>query len=429
MPGLSRHDERGASMAEGAGGGVRYQTLDIIRGVAVMGIFSVNVVAFALIDQAYLNPAMAGGTHGFDLAVWMANNVVIDGKMRSLFSMLFGASMLLVIDRAEAAGLDAASVHYRRMAVLLLFGLVHFYFIWFGDILALYAFAGMAAYFWHEASVKRLLASSAALFAASAIFFGFLTAHFVELDLAAHAPTASAAAIAEWNESVQWGAAPAGEMAAVEAIHRAGFVPRLHYMLDRHLLDPVRQLPFIGWETLALMLLGMTGYRSGFLTGEWSDRRYRKVAFLGLGLGGSLSLALSLAVWRTHFYLPWIFANFAVATPFTHVPMALGYAALIILLSRNMGPLARRIAAVGRCAFSNYLGTSLIASTIFYGWGFAQFGLWSRAEAWLLVPVFWLLMLAWSKPWLDHYRYGPFEWAWRSLSRGAWQPMRKPIVA
>jgi uncharacterized protein len=105
--------------------------------------------------------------------------------------------------------------------------------------------------------------------------------------------------------------------------------------------------------------------------------------------------------------------------------MALGYAALIILASRRQGWLAQRIAAAGRCAFTNYLGTSLISTFVFYGWGLGLYGSVSRWQAWLLVPLVWLAMLAWSKPWLERFNYGPFEWAWRSLSRGALQPMRK----
>jgi len=87
--------------------------------------------------------------------------------------------------------------------------------------------------------------------------------------------------------------------------------------------------------------------------------------------------------------------------------------------------LRARFAAVGRAAFTNYLGTSLIGTAVFYGWGLELYGQVSRAEAWLLVPLVWMLMLLWSKPWLDRFNYGPFEWLWRSLSRGKLQPMRK----
>ena len=107
------------------------------------------------------------------------------------------------------------------------------------------------------------------------------------------------------------------------------------------------------------------------------------------------------------------------------IAMAFGYAALFILLARRMGPVARRFAAVGRAAFTNYLGTSLLMTFVFYGWGFGLYGDLTRAQAWLFVPLVWLIMLAWSKPWLDRFNYGPFEWAWRSLARGKPQPMRK----
>ena len=114
----------------------------------------------------------------------------------------------------------------------------------------------------------------------------------------------------------------------------------------------------------------------------------------------------------------------AAMLPF-RLAMAFGYAALIILIFRRSSHIRARFAAVGRAAFTNYLGTSLVATTVFYGWGFGLYGQLSRAHAWLLVPIVWLLMLLWSKPWLDRFNYGPFEWAWRSLSRGSLQAMRK----
>ncbi|HEU4876665.1 MAG TPA: DUF418 domain-containing protein, partial [Sphingomicrobium sp.] len=105
---------------------------------------------------------------------------------------------------------------------------------------------------------------------------------------------------------------------------------------------------------------------------------------------------------------------------------ALGYVALAMLLIRPGGWLTERIAAVGRAAFTNYLGTSIIVTAIFYGWGLGLFASVSRAALYWVAPLVWAIMLAWSKPWLDHFHYGPFEWAWRSLSRLRVQPMRRP---
>src|SRR5262245_8927311 len=180
----------------------RIVTLDIIRGVAVMGIFSVNVIAFAMIESAYFNPASYGGNHGPNLALWATNMVLIDGKMRTLFSMLFGASMLLVIENAEAAGRSGWWTHFRRMVVLLGFGLIHYYFIWFGDILTLYATSGLIAFLFRGRSVKTLVVVGCVLLLANMILFGTFLYGQYQADLAAHAPGASAMAIKEWNDGI-----------------------------------------------------------------------------------------------------------------------------------------------------------------------------------------------------------------------------------
>ena len=166
----------------------RILSLDVIRGVAVMGIFSVNVIAFAMIEAAYFNPAAYGGHSGADLAVWAANMVVIDGKMRTLFSMLFGASMLLVIERAEAAGRSGWSTHFRRMAVLFGFGLLHYYFIWYGDILTLYAVSGLVAYRFRNMDSTSLVALGAAFVLGQMVMMGFALSQQHQVDVAAHAP-------------------------------------------------------------------------------------------------------------------------------------------------------------------------------------------------------------------------------------------------
>ena len=405
--------------------GRRIVTLDIIRGIAVMGIFSVNVVAFALIFPAYMNPSAAGGHGGIDLATWFANFIVIDGKMRSLFSMLFGASMLLVIERAVAAGRSGASVHYRRMIVLALFGLAHFYFIWFGDILFLYAVIGMIAYLFVRKPPKSLLVWAAALFLLNATMMAASSAYFRSADAEAHAADATPAEIREWNKAIAWGRQSDEKTARDIAIHRGSAATRADHMLTDRLFEPFGSLIFFGPETLALMLLGMAAYKGGFLTGEWSDRRYRSVAIWTLSIGAISSAIIAYSTWRSNFYLPLVFFNLVVTQLPVRIMMALGYAALIILIFRQSSWIRDRFAAVGRAAVTNSLGTSLVAALIFYGDGLALYHRVSRFEAWLAVPLVWLLMLAWSKPWLDRFNYGPLEWAWRSLSRGKLQPMRK----
>ena len=403
----------------------RIVTLDVIRGIAVMGIFSVNVVAFAFIFPAYMNPAAAGLESGLDLATWFANFVLVDGKMRSLFSILFGASMLLVIDRPVAAGRSGAAVHFRRMIVLALFGLAHFYFIWFGDILFLYAIIGMIAYLFVRKRPRSLLAWAAGFFILNAAMMTASSAYFRSAEQQAIAGDATSAEIGEWSKAKAWGAQSEEKTARDIAILRGSIVERANHMLGERASEPFSGLVFFGPETLALMLLGMAAFKSGFLTGDWSDRRYRLIAIWTLAIGAIASAALAWITWRSNFYLPLVFFNMVVAQLPFRIMMAIGYAALIILLFRKAGWLRDRFAAVGRAAFTNYLGTSILAALIFYGDGLGLYQRLSRFEAWLVAPMIWLLMLAWSKPWLDRFQYGPFEWAWRSLARWEWQPMRK----
>jgi uncharacterized protein len=404
----------------------RIATLDVIRGVAVMGIFAVNVIAFAMPFQAYFNPLAYGLESGADRALWFATFILIDGKMRGLFSLLFGASMLLVIERAGAAGRSPAKVHYSRMFWLLLFGAAHYYLIWFGDILTLYAMVGMVAFLFHRKSVRTLLFWALGLLAFDLLFMSGGAWHFFTAEAAARAPGASAAAVAEWQATSSEFAIPSAAMLAHElALFRGPWLGIVHEQLTAGLTGPLFQLLFGSAETLGYMLLGMAGLKSGFLKGEWADERYRRIALWTLAVSIPAYAAMAWIVDRSgHDVAIFFLVFFILSAPF-RVAMMAGYAASIILLARRRGRLAGRLAAAGRTAFTNYLGSSLIASAIFYGWGFGLYGHLSRLEAWLAVPLVWLLILLWSRPWLDRFRYGPFEWLWRSLARFQIQPMKK----
>ena len=413
-------------MSEAAPGGERIATLDIVRGVAVMGILAMNILAFAMPGAAYLNP-MAYGTQGTaDLASWVFSFILVDGKMRGLFSFLFGASLLLVVERAEAGGRNPAAVHYSRMAWLLVFGLVHFYLIWFGDILSLYAPIGMIAFQFRRLTVRQMLRVGAFLILAQCALFTLFALDLFRQAAAAAAPGASAATIAAWTEMQNgFGLYTPARLAEILASYRGSWLGIVAANWARDGAGPLNALWQFGGETLAYMLFGMAALKSGFLTGAWSDRAYLRVAALGFGIGIPAYSILAWLVLRDHFAVPTLVAaSIAGAVPFRPA-MIVATAALIILLTRRGGPLVDRIAAAGRAAFTNYLCTSLLMTALFYGWGFGLFGHLSRVELWIPVVAMWALMLLWSKPWLDRFHYGPFEWLWRSLSRFQIQKMRK----
>ncbi len=409
--------------------GTRFIALDLTRGIAVMGIFLMNIVGFAMPAEAYLTPIPYGGSTPLDMAVWATNFVIADGKMRGLFSVLFGASMLLVIERAEAKGDSPALTHYSRMTWLLFFGAIHAWGIWYGDILMLYAVVGCIAFFFRSMEAHRLLVLGLVLIFAQAMFYGMGAYAMWTLYNAATAPGADAELVRQWTEAqAAFAVLSPDEVARTLAIYQGSYTDILRDRLGPHFWDPIANNGYASVETLGLMLCGMAGLKSGFLTGQWERPAYMRMVRLGFVIGIPALAALALLTMASGFSVTAIFAFGFALQALVNPLMILGYAALIILWLKSSGDgnwLIDRTAAAGRAAFSNYIGTSLVCTTIFYGYGFGYYGEWSRATIYLIVPLIWLLMLLWSKPWLDRFRYGPFEWLWRTLARREIQPMQK----
>ena len=403
----------------------RVATLDVIRGVAVMGILLMNIVAFAMPEVAYMNPASFGSHGPIDYGVWGLNFVLVDGKMRGLFSFLFGASMLLVIERASAKGENPLRVHYARMFWLLVFGLVHLYFIWWGDILHHYALVGAIAYLFRKMPTHRLVIAAICLLTLETILVAGLPFDLHNASVAAHVAHPGAAALRHYQGYVEaFGQPDQAFLAKDVAAHRGGYGAVFANRLSEAISSPIQTLMFVGLETLGYMLLGMACFKSGMLSGDWPRARYRRWLAIGFGIGIPAYVVLLLLEVRGGFDAYWVaLGGLTLSTPFRPL-MIVGWACLIILLARPGGALTARFGAAGRMAFSNYLGTSLICSTLFYGYGGGLYGQLSRAELYIVVLVIWALILLWSKPWLDHFRYGPFEWLWRSLARGKLQAMR-----
>ena len=403
----------------------RHISLDAMRGFAVMGILAMNIIGFAMPEWAYVSPAAYGTGTLADQIAWAFSFIFIDGKMRGLFSLLFGASMMLIIDRATAKGESAAQVHYRRMAWLAMFGLAHYFFIWAGDILFLYAIIGMIAFRFRNWPPARLIKVALIIFAVGLAIWGIQFGGLQVFQYFATRPDASVDTARQFREMMA-STDLAFDIAPDLALHRGSYAAITMSKLNDW-AEPLLLVVQSASETLPLMMIGMAMQKSGFLTGDWGAADYRRWAMRMLPVG--LLLTLVLAVWMVAVDFDLI-AVLAVSYFWGGVPrmmLTIGYAALLIMLIdryRNHMMLAR-VAAAGRAAFSNYLGTSIVMTTIFYGYGFGLFGYVGRAGLWLFVLGAWAVMLLWSKPWLMKFHYGPLEWLWRSLARGKMQPMRR----
>ena len=405
----------------------RIVTLDVVRGIAVMSILTMNIVAFAMPYPAYANPAAYGGDSGLDLVSWAFNYLIFDGKMRGLFSILFGASTLLVIERATAAGRGGGGAHYGRMLVLLLFGLVHFYFIWFGDILALYALSGMVLYRFRNKSPRSLVRWAIGFLSIGAIFFGLIALSGAVAGSSRLPPHASSVLLESRRTIEQEVGASSKKIPADLKLYRSDYRKIMESRLIGRTWEPFGSFLSFGFETLGLMFIGMALFKTGFLTGGWEVARYRRWALRCMVI--SLPALAFLAWWQAsaNFDAVRVFAAFITLSMPFDLLMAIAWAALIILWVKTgpMAALKTRVAAAGRMAFTNYLMTSIVMTSIFYGYGLGLFGEVGRAALWLFVLGMWALILLWSRPWLDRFQYGPFEWLWRSLSRLEVQPLRK----
>jgi uncharacterized protein len=394
----------------------RIETLDVLRGFALLGILTMNIRGMAAPLSAYLYPAGAFEYAGASRLAYLFTAVVSDLKMMGLFSMLFGVSVLLYSAKTTSTGRPPLGLWFRRMAWLLAFGLVHAYLIWGGDILVPYALCGMLILWWvRRLPAGTLLAGSMALLGIGAVL---TVAHSLGWETMADAERAQEAAIMmptpeQAREHLQWMLSPYTETVVFHA--------PLVFMFQT-----VMFLTFFLWRCGGMMLLGMALYKWGFLDGRQTAATYARTALVCLPVGLGLSTYGALELDRAGFALPerilldlW---NYAGA-----IPTSVGYAALLMLaIKRNvLRGLRRALAAVGQMALTNYLAHSLVASALFLGWGFGLAGRFDYADQLVVVAIIWAAQLLWSPAWLARYRFGPAEWLWRSLTYGQRQPLAR----
>jgi uncharacterized protein len=410
---------------ESTSGAVRHVSLDAMRGFAVMGILAMNIVAFAMPFWAYITPLAYGGETAADRAAWAISYVLLDGKMRGFFSLLFGASMMLIIERADAKGEDAAKVHYSRMFWLAIFGLAHFYFIWFGDILFLYAAVGCVAFLCRTWEPDRLIKWALIIFSIHLLLFGVQFIGLQIMQFFATQPGASADLVKQYREIM---ASPEFDFGTAKqlAVHRGDYGGIVAHKLGDWGKPFGGILQSIG-ETLPLMMLGMAMKKNGFLTGEWDRADYVRWARKMIIPGLILSSMVTAMVVMANYDKVTAIAAFFIWSAIPRNMLTIGYAAVLMLVIARYAQsgFIARVAATGQAAFTNYLGTSVIMTTIFYGYGLGLYGEVGRLGLWAFVLGAWAVMLLWSKPWLACFRYGPLEWLWRSLARMKIQPLRR----
>jgi uncharacterized protein len=415
----------------------RIEALDFVRGVALCGILLMNITGFGLPD-AYTNPHNSGGATGINLVTWVITEIGFEGTQRALFSMLFGASVILFTSRLEAQGRsDAADIYMRRNLWLVGFGMINaFVLLWHGDILYTYGIIALFLYPFRKLAGKWLMAIGlAALFAGA-----FWNACESRIALAAYAPYEAATtardagtqltpeqeqAIAAWERQRSNFKSSAESMAESVREQTSGYVRALVHIAPVNVIFQTYGLYRYFFDVFGMMLIGMGLFRLGVLTLE-----RRLGLYLAMMLGG-YAVGLLTNAWETKHIIDGGFS----ARAFTEVTttydlgrlgMTIGHLGLLLLFVRSgiLRPVRRAFAAVGRMAITNYLMHSAICLVLFIlmGW----YGQLERHQLYYVVFAIWIFQLVFSPLWLKYFRFGPVEWLWRSLTYVKWQPMRRP---
>ena len=421
----------------------RIAIIDSLRGFAILGILLMNIGSFSM-----------GGGQGFDLTlknetginynIWYAVNM-LDGTQRALFSMLFGAGILLFIRSVErkVEGIQVADYFFRRQLWLLVFSLFDvFVLLWLGDILLDYALWGMVLFTFRKLPAKALLIAAGVCFVfmiaretrdlykdKRTIFRGETVAAIdtTKVALSATQKDYLSAMATFKNQSTLEAKRQRMETAVRNTAH--GSYEQLYDMrTDRYVNTLVRYIFYELWDVLLFMFLGMAFFKIGVLTGKVPTRVYFLFTAIGLGVGIFLTNIFLQQFLRYNFNRYDVTKN-VVFQSYTlgRVFRSIGLFGLIMLMYKSglFKWLFALVRPVGQMAFTNYLSQSLICGIIFYSVGFGLFGQLERYQVYLVVLGVWIFQIIFSNIWMRNFRFGPFEWLWRSLTYWKKQPMKR----
>lgn len=399
----------------------RIELLDVLRGLALLGIFLMNVEYFSdsLLD---VGSGIGAGLTGAD---WLADAFVyvfVRGKFWTLFSLLFGMGFAVMLARAQAAGRPFAALYVRRTSGLLLIGLAHALLVWSGDILVSYALAAFAMLLlFRDTPPSRCLKWGVVLYGlvVALMLLGALGLYAASLAPDAAAATADADAIAE----------VAAMRAAELAAYTTGtYAQATAYRWEFFLASASNNIVLVPM-VVGMFLLGAWLVRGGAMADPASHRRlFARLAWWGTGTGLVITLASvridpALAIDAA---TPSGAQMLAMALHMLGAPlMALGYIGLVVLAWQRGARWLATLAPAGRMALTHYLLQSVVGTLLFYGYGLGLWGGIGRAGQTLLVFAVFALQVAASHWWLARYRFGPMEWLWRAFTYWQWPAMRR----
>ena len=423
----------------------RIQTVDIIRGVALLGILMMNIPIFG-IDFSSFSTIINGSHQTADYRTMAVIETFFSGTMRGLFSMLFGAGMILfTMNKKEVpGGITVAEYYYRRLLWLVLFGVFNAYvLLWPGDILFYYGLCGMLLYPFRNAKPKWLLVVGFLCIGIGIYknmsWYGEMREKRSTYKEAIAAEKAKKkltpeqeAAKTEWAE-IEKNQKPDPDRTArnLGKMH-SGYGTIFSYFIPRNSGSETWGTYHGIWDMLCMMFIGMGLFRLGFFSNKRSTSVYLMGLVVGYGLGipfGWIFFDHGVGGWVHNIgtYVDAYRVPHFVLYDFKRLFLCLGHASLLLLIfrSRVVPWLMKGLVNVGQMAFTNYLSQSIICTLFFYGYGLSQYNHLKYHQLYYVVGAIWVFQIITSAIWLRYFKFGPFEWVWRSLTYWRKQPMRR----
>jgi uncharacterized protein len=353
----------------------RIVSLDMLRGLAVMGILIMNIQSYSMIGAAYINPTAYGDLTGLNKWIWILNHLFAELKFMTLFSILFGAGIFLFTDRLQSKGDSSLGLHYRRTFWLFIIGMAHAYLLWYGDILVTYAICAITVVLLRKLAPKILVTIGFIFVLIPSLLYLMFGISWDFMPPEAHD-----------SIKMSWYSSP--ELIAKElATYRGGWLEQMEMRIPEAInFQTFIFLIFIGWRAAGLMLIGMALYKWGILSATRSYTFYLISMLIGFGIG----LPIIILGVTKNFTANWV-VNYSMFFGWQY----------------------------------NYWGS--FCTFIFYGHGLGYFGSVDRIGQLVIVLIIWLFQLILSSLWLSRFRFGPAEWLWRSLTYWRKQPFLKKI--
>ena len=411
--------------------GKRLESLDFIRGCALFGILIMNIAGMGM-GPAYDDPTVMGGDTGINLWTWFVVNVGFEGTQRGLFSILFGAGIILFTSRE-----DSTDAYFRRNLWLIAFGLFNAWaLLWVGDILYFYGLTALFLFSFRNLSGRKLLSLGVAAFVLGAAWTGLETYNM--LNLHERAVAAKAVPVAQRNQEQktvieEWkresrGSPPPEAVARLKRENQAGYASALLVRAPRISMAESWGAYRGFFDIFGMMMIGMGLFKLGVLTLEAKTRTYLAM------MAGGYAIGMPLNIYEANWLMSHDFSGLArhqanITYDFARLAQTVGHLGLLGLFLKSglFSTFRRSMAAVGRMALTNYLTHSLVALIIFVLLGY--WGALERHQLYYIVFAIWAVQLVVSPIWLKHFHFGPVEWLWRYLTYGRWSQFLKAAPA